>query len=238
MSNCMRYRAMDELGEGVVNSYLRVTRFGGTPKCIDIEGIANNLGLKITYVRFAEEDPDKIGFLANGSTLLKIWNESGIVSVLFPLGTIVLDERLRRDQESGRCRFTIAHEVAHAILKKNTLQLQPQYKRVFNPEENYSLQQMKTQFSFEEVQADRLAAAILMPYFVVAQALLDFNGGNNLLVYGDNILPAEEQRKVNKMAAQIGVSYTALLIRLRQFNMLRYQSLGEYLDQNLWEGKG
>ena len=62
MSNCMRYRAMDEFGEGVVNSYLRVTRFGGTPKCIDIEGIANNLGLKITYARFAERIRTKSDF--------------------------------------------------------------------------------------------------------------------------------------------------------------------------------
>ena len=39
------------------------------------------------------------------------------------------------------------------------------------------------------------------------------------------------------MASQIGVSYTALLIRLRQFELLDYRPLEEYLDRTLPGGR-
>lgn len=231
MKKCIPNRELDELGEGLVRSFLKKSRIGRLPKCVDIEGLANSLGLTVIFEEFAEDDFDKIGFLADGNTPLKIRKSGKIVSFLFPLGTIVVDSRLRRECESGKCRFTIAHEVSHHVIGRHDPAAQ--YQRNVDAERCYTLEEMSRQFNLEEMQADKLAAAILMPGFIVRAALKDFNNGNKLRVYGDQVLAPQERIAMNKMAAQIGVSYTALIIRMRQFDLLEYRPLEEYIEKQL-----
>ena len=51
-------------------------------------------------------------------------------------------------------------------------------------------------------------------------AAIDCRHEARLLVYGDSVLASKDRTKINKMAAQIGVSFTALMIRLKTFQML------------------
>ena len=236
MKKCIPNKELDELGEGLIRSFLKKSGIARLPKCVDIEGLANSLGLTIVYEQFAEDDYDKIGFLSDGKTPLKVRRGSKIVSFTFPLGTIVVDSGLRRETESGKCRFTIAHEVSHHIIDRHNPV--PQFQRTFDAERSYSLAEMRQQFNMTEMQADKLAACLLMPWFVVEAALNDFNNGNKIRIFGDQVLAPEERTKINKMAAQIGVSYTALLIRLRQFGLLEYHSLDEYIESQLIVGGG
>ena len=232
MKKCIPNKELDELGEGLVRSYLKKAKIARLPKCVDIEGLANSLGLTIVYEQFAEDDYDKIGFLSDGITPLKIRRSGQTVSFLFPLGTIVIDSRLHKESESGKCRFTIAHEVAHHIIDRHNPV--PQFQRTFDAERSYTLEEMRQQFNMTEMQADKLAACLLMPSFVVTAALKDYNHGNKVRIFGDQVLAPEERTTINKMAAQIGVSYTALMIRLKQFNLLEYHSLDEYLESQLF----
>ena len=229
--NYVSNRELDELGAGLVRRYLDRSGMQGAEKCIDIEGLANFLGLTVVYEQFAERDQDKIGFLSDGSTPLMIRKDNKIVSFLFPLGTIVLDSFLLGDRESGRCRFTIAHEIAHFVINRH--RPAPQFHRVFNAEKNYSPAEMHEHFNLIESQADRLAAAILMPQFTLDRALMDFHKGQRIVMYGQNVLANEEQKAISRMASQIGVSFTALLIRLRQCGLLDYHPIEEYLDKTL-----
>ena len=231
MRKCIPNRELDELGDGLVRSFLKKSGIRRLPKCVDIEGLANSMGLTVIFEEFAEDDYDKIGFLADGKTPLKIKRAGKIVSFLFPLGTIVVDISLRRESESGRRRFTIAHEVAHFILNRHNPA--PQYQRAFDADRCYTAEELKRQFNLVETQADKLAASILMPYFIVDIALKEHNNGNKLKIYGDYVLTPEDHIIVEKMAAQIGVSYTALLIRLKQFAMLSYRPITEYIESNI-----
>lgn len=233
MKKCIPNRELDELGEGLVRTYLKRSGIRGLPRCVDVEGLAASLGLTVVYEKFAETDLDKIGFLADGKTSLRVWRDRMIVPVTFPFGTIVVDSMLRRENESGKRRFTIAHEIAHFVLNKHDPA--PEYQRSFDAERDYSLKEMKLQFNLGESQADKLGACILMPSFVIARALKDFNDGNKIRIYGDNVMAPEERIKLNKMAAQIGVSYTALLIRLRQHSLLDYRPLEEYIGATLFQ---
>lgn len=227
--NYISNRELDELGAGLVRRYLERSGMQGAEKCIDIEGLANSLGLTVVYEQFAERDQDKIGFLADGTTSLMIRKNKEIVSFLFPLGTIVVDSFLLQDRESGRCRFTISHEIAHYVINQH--RPAPQFHRVFNAEKNYSTASLHEHFNLIESQADRLAAAILMPPFTIDRALKDFHKGRHIVVYGDNVFADREQKVISRMASQIGVSYTALLIRLRQFDLLEHHPIEEYLDK-------
>ena len=231
MNSLISNRELDELGDGLVRHYLAHSGMQATARCIDIEGLANFLGLTVTYETFAEKDFDKIGFLSDGKTPLLVRRNGRIVSFLFPLGTIVLDVSLHADKESGRCRFTIAHELAHFMIDQH--RPAAQYHRTFDAEKKYSVAEMNELFNIVENQADRLAAAILMPRFMVDRALDDFYKGKRIPVYGQNIIAPKEDKAISRMAAQIGVSYSAMLIRLRQFGLLDYHPVDEYFEKAL-----
>ena len=231
MNSLISNRELDELGDGLVRHYLAHSGMQATARCIDVEGLANFLGLTVTYETFAEKDFDKIGFLSDGKTPLLVRRNGRIVSFLFPLGTIVLDVSLHADKESGRCRFTIAHEIAHFMIDQH--RPAAQYHRTFDAEKKYSVAEMNELFNIVENQADRLAAAILMPRFMVDRALDDFYKGKRIPVYGQNIIAPKEDKAISRMAAQIGVSYSAMLIRLRQFGLLDYHPVDEYFEKAL-----
>ena len=231
MNSLISNRELDELGDGLVRHYLAHSGMQATARCIDIEGLANFLGLTVTYETFAEKDFDKIGFLSDGKTPLLVRRNGRIVSFLFPLGTIVLDVSLHADKESGRCRFTIAHEIAHFMIDQH--RPAAQYHRTFDAEKKYSVAEMNELFNIVENQADRLAAAILMPRFTVDRALDDFYKGKRIPVYGQNVIAPKEDKAISRMAAQIGVSYSAMLIRLRQFGLLDYHPVDEYFEKAL-----
>ena len=68
------------------------------------------------------------------------------------------------------------------------------------------------------------------------KVLLDFHKGTPVSVYGDNVIPGEDKKTIHKMAACLGVSYTALLIRLKELRLLDYRPLHEYVDARLRGG--
>ena len=234
MKDYISNRELEELGNGLVSGFIKWSGMTQAPKCIDIVGIANFLGLKVVFEHFAEEEPDKIGFLSDGKTPLKILRNGEVVSFCFPLGTIVLDSVLRADRESGRCRFTIAHEIAHYVICRHNPV--PQFHRIYDSERNYSAEEMKRRLTAEEAQADRLAAVILMPEGTVKKALLDFHGGIPISMYGDTVIHGEDKKTIHKMAGSLGVSYTALLIRLKELRLLDYRPISEYVDTTLRGG--
>ena len=45
-------RELDELGTGVVLIYMKKSGAAGLPRCVDIEGIANSMGLNVVYETF------------------------------------------------------------------------------------------------------------------------------------------------------------------------------------------
>ena len=72
MSTYISNRELEELGEGLTRHYLENAHVQMAARCIDIEGLANYLGMTVVFETFAEEDRDKVGFLADGRTPLKI----------------------------------------------------------------------------------------------------------------------------------------------------------------------
>lgn len=105
------YEEIDELGEGLIRQYLG--KEAERTCCVDIEGFVTDfLKLPLLYRSFAEEDSDKIGFIADGVTPLRVYENGAVVRRVYPGGTIVIERCLRQEHESGRRRFTISHECA------------------------------------------------------------------------------------------------------------------------------
>lgn len=234
MKDYIPNRELEELGNGLVSSFIKWSGMRHAPKCIDIVGVAEYLGLNVVYEHFAEDEPDKIGFLSDGKTPLKVRRNGKVVSFPFPLGTIVLDTVLRADAESGRRRFTIAHEIAHYVICKHNPV--PQFHQIYDTTRNYTAEEMKRHLNVEEMQADRLAAVILMPEATVKKALLDFHRGYPVAVYGQNIINGDDRKTIHRMAGCLGVSFTALFIRLKELGLLDYRPVTEYVDTTLRGG--
>ena len=107
-------REIEQIAEGLVE----VSCGKPPPKCIDIDRVARFLGVTIVYERIAEDDPDKIGFAADGNTALKVFRNGVKKAVIFPRDYVVLEQFLQHPEERSRCRFVKAHEISHILLRR------------------------------------------------------------------------------------------------------------------------
>ena len=92
---------------------------------------------------------------------------------------------------------------------------------------------MRERYNINEWQANMIAASLLMPRYVMINALKQFNGGRRLPIYGENIFHPREKAILNKMANALQVSHTALVIRLRDLGMLNRHDVSEYIQKEL-----
>lgn len=228
------YEELDELGEGLIRQYLG--KEAERTCCVDIEGFVTDfLKLPLLYRSFAEEDSDKIGFIADGSTPLCVYENGEIKNRIYPRGTIVIERCLRLEHESGRRRFTISHECAHYIMDRAVPSAA--FHREFDNERIYSQEDFKNLFSFRETQIDRMGAALLMPRFMVHNVMISHGCSSCIPVFGDSILKLTDKRLIRQMANTMGVSFSAFLIRLRELGCLCYRPLSEYITEEMGLGQ-
>ena len=190
------YEELDELGEGLIRQYLG--KEAERTCCVDIEGFVTDfLKLPLLYRSFAEEDSDKIGFIADGVTPLRVYEGGTVVRRVYPRGTIVIERCLRREHESGRRRFTISHECAHYIMDRAVPSAA--FHREFDIERIYSQEDFKNLFSFRETQVDRMGAALLMPRFMVHNVMISHGCSSCIPVFGDSILKLTDKRLIRQI---------------------------------------
>lgn len=110
--------SIDALGNSLIKNYMG-QKLNGILS-VDIEGFVQEyLKLPLMYHHFAEDDMTKLGFISDGKTPLNIFFGHRVVQKVFPKGTIVIEEYLKNKSETGRRRFTIAHEAAHYIMDRS-----------------------------------------------------------------------------------------------------------------------
>lgn len=206
--------------------------------CVDIEGLATEvLGLTIIYESFAGKDKEKLGYLADGNDSVCVIIDGRMQNIVYPWKTVILDKCLLSVRESGRKRFTIAHEVAHFILEKMMIaDVKACAHREYDHEYNYRPEEFHEVFGFSEYCADKLAAAILMPKFNIERALDRFAEGRPFTVYGLNVILPEDKMRMKTMADGIGVSFESLKIRLKELGYIEKRSFEEFVHQDLQEG--
>lgn len=138
-----------------------------------------------------------------------------LVEVFMPKD-VVIDSALASDSCTGCRNFTIAHEAAHHILAD----LFPNdYGKAVKCRGHIAYRERNGQPSWEEWQANTLAAELLMPTFLVnaeiERAALCLPNG---ILYKSASDPNYE--RILEMAARIGVSWSAIRIRLQQMQVI------------------
>ncbi len=237
MKSYISYDELEELGETIVRAYVSKTRRYNA-LCVDIEGLVTDyLGLTIVYESIAEDDANKIGFLSNGKHPLWVYRNGQRTQVLFPKNTVVVDKVLLNESESSRLRFTLGHEGAHSIIaKQNPMQDVACFHNEFDPERKYTIEEQKELMSFSEAQADRLGSVMLMPRFILQKVLKKHGYTDGVPVYGWNVFAPKDKVKLRKMANCMGVSFQALVIRLKTTGYLVPHDLTEYIEKDLQLG--
>ncbi len=227
------FQELDTLGAALVQDYFKKTHRWNSMS-VDIEGfIKDYLCLDLVYECFAEEDKSKIGFSADGRTPLMVRRGGVAAAVIYPRDTLVIDQFLERREESGRRRFTMAHEAAHNILGRHVpMQMAAAFHSDYDHEARYSMEDMKRIFSMNEAFANRLGAAILMPLFLVEKAQSKYYNGQRIICY-EGVFAQKEKLAIQKMANTLGVNYTAMVNRLKELNLLDFHPVSEYLQNDL-----
>lgn len=169
-----------------------------------------------------------LGCIAYENTVLEINPDDPSSFIPIEERTVFLDDSLKKDTQRGRRNFTLAHECSHQAIYL----LNPEEYGRFQcrtPGKRYSLRELTTENDWFEWQANALAAELLMPVHLVGKIMSDLGYPGRVPIYPDNKLLFPERRLLHNAADFLGVSKTALLIRLKQLNLLEYHSREEYL---------
>lgn len=76
----------------------------------------------------------------------------------------------------------------------------------------------------------------IMPRFILEKVMKKYKCEKGLPIYGWNVFAPEDKIKLRKMADCMGVSYQALVIRLKTLGLLIPHDLTEYLEKGLQLG--
>ena len=230
---------IESLCEAMIKDFFKSRHYTNV-LCVDIEGFVEEyLGIPIVYETFAEADPGRIGFLADGERPLSVRREGMTQQVIFPQRTAVIDSFLLSPKESARKRFTIAHEGAHDVINRHIpAQASPAaaFHSEFDPEMNYPREMLKEMLSVSESFTNRAAACLLMPGFLVERALKRYNESKKVVIYEGNVLAQDQKFLIQKMANAMGVSYSAFRIRLMELDLYDVRPVEEYLHAGLRYG--
>jgi len=224
---------INELSEGLIVTFFN--RYEKQPKAIDIElFITACLKKTVIYEAFAEEDHDKMGFTSNGEQPLTIVKNNTKMQVVFPSETIVIDSYLLNPKEEKRRRFTLAHEAAHCIFDKACgSSVGAHFYSDFDTERVYSLSELKARMGICEWQTNAMAAALLMPRFIVKQTISQYTKSEKLPVFGKTIFDKKTEDIIVNMAKDLNVSVSALKYRLKTLDLLEYNDISEYISKCL-----
>lgn len=233
MQNYISYAEADELCDGLIRQFIGSNNVT-IPLNVDIDAFVTQfLKINVYYEHFAEKELDKIGFCSDGITSLRVFEQGVAVDHVYPPSTIVLDSLLLRPGEEYRRRFTLAHEAGHMLAAQIDPEASAHFYHTYNTEKLYTAEELHQRLCISEWQANVLAAALLMPKFIIKETLIRLNNGRRLRVYGEHVFRPQEKVILQKMSNALGVSHTALVIRLRDLGALQPHALSEYIEKEL-----
>ena len=193
-------RTMEAKARMILNKYC--------PECLNkptevpLEKLAEALGIDIEYQYLTKKGEKVLGKLICTDGLTPYYDmELGEYRLLnVSANTIIIEARLADNEENrGRYRFTLAHEIAHWLIHRENI-VSNSVEAAFD-EEKHNTQMEK--------QADFFASALLMPSVPVKRYF--FSLRNKL---------HSESEIINDMSQHFGVSKQAMQICLKRHNLI------------------
>lgn len=244
MKKFTSYDEIETLCEAMIKDFFRSKHYTNV-LCVDIEAFVKEyLGISVVYESFAEPDPGRVGFYADGERPLWVSRGRSKKQVVYPARTVVIEKYLLQPGESARKRFTISHEGAHDVLGRHIpIQGSPAaaFHSEYDPDTVYSQDMLREMMSVNECFTNRAAACLLMPRFLVERVLRRHNDARKVVAYRTQegtVLSQDQKLLIQKMADTMGTSYTAFRTRLRELDLYETKPVEEYLHSGLRYGGG
>lgn len=175
-----------------------------------------------------------LGMTSFDSVTVEVVNaaEDVIQSIALDTNMIKIEKKLTEEKYlAGRCNFTIMHECSHHILKRcfpqayciGIQEKQPHFLRS-------NVRKTNVNRDWEEWQANVLTSAALMPRQFIDHFMSLFGWEGKLRLYPNNKLLSAERYLIACMSDFLGVSRSAMFIRLKELgymNQLTKEQYGE-----------
>ena len=214
---CLSRRDLESIAQRVLKGYRGLKSSWYDPWRIDPEILAEELlKLSIDY-RKLSLDNLTLGLTSYGEAPVSVFD--GPEDIYFLDGkTILIDTSLQsKERNLGRRNFTIAHECAHQILN---MLFPREYSEGVNSRKVVVYRKNTEPNNWEEWQADNLASAILIPEKLIRLNMqrCGFPVGCREL---DLCRKSFEIDAIDKMCEIMGVSRTALAVRMKRLGLVR-----------------
>lgn len=143
----------------------------------------------------------------------------------------MLIEKDLLENNNGRRRFTVAHEAAHQVIFRtdSSGSAKLNYLKQLPNKASYSCRELKSAEEWCEWQANSLGAALLMPETSLDYWMYRFHPKGPLIRYGRRFAYRDGET-INSLMKVLGVSRTALIIRLGQLGYICQRPETEYAD--------
>lgn len=181
------------------------------------------LFLKFRFERLSD-DGSLLGLTAYEPCFTRVYDDAGS-PMLFALdgSTLLIDKELNTRRASrGRRNFTVMHEAAHLLLNR----LYPgRYNAGGSRMPAYRGAPSSPDHSPEEYQADRLAAAMLMPETLVRRNMF-LAGLPPVIDILDRVVRPDAYRRFLEVAAMMECSASALALRMQRLGLVEVNDCG------------
>lgn len=200
---------------------------------IPIERFATDyLGLEVSTTQLSK-DGSICGLTAYTDTSYQITDGETTRTIALHSRQVLLDSSLAGPLQTGRRRFTLAHECAHQILFALENEASRRMReKAYSQRVSYSLRELKTKEDWNEWQANALAAAILIPIDKLKKTRCRMAQSRPVKCYGRKLDP-EGNADVSFLCDEFLVSRTAMLIRLRQIGAVVDRPISEHWNNSL-----
>ncbi len=239
-------RDIENISERIIKAYRKLPDLAGKTiyKILPDKLITDLLGLKLEYHHLSL-DGSVLGLTTPFSDVqYKVFDFADEESYCTLDGkTILIEKDLNADvSQVGRCNFTKTHEAGHQILK---MLFPNDYGGSFKRIHFYLSSQPPSCKTIDwlEWQANGIASAILMPKEIIKQAMFLFSFGEKTNII-NKVYATKEYEQFSAMANFLGVSKTALSIRLSQLGLIErnyfnnpYDLTNAYYDGGVINGK-
>lgn len=222
-------KEIQELTETILNNYFKATKTIYIGQ-IDIADLASFLNLTILYVNINEDDKNKVAFFSDGVRPVKIIENGACQERIFPKNTILIDNYLRQPDLETKRRYSISHEIGHYLLSRyGFAPVEAAFSCSFDKEKEYTYKELYEMMRLSEAQANEVGAFLLMPSFLVKRYIQEQFHSEKVPIFGQYMMRQDTKVRIKKIAEDLGVSFGALIIQIKQMHLIDYHSAEEFI---------
>ena len=215
---------LEDLANQVLTDYFGTDHFPIHP--VEIELFARHyLRLNIQHDNLCYGDEIVYGVTAYADSRIGFPEKNPVIFKTIRQDTILLDNSLKDPTRAPQRAFTIAHECAHHIIAM----LKPEYITKDETHDFCKPRCLEKPRDWNEWQANVLASVLLMPRYLVECMQSIVQHPQKYVIYDDKNVLDDERAAIKALATSLGVSYSAMLYRLKRLDLVIQKSYLEYI---------